>query len=466
MRFKNTKRTISYHINNNFRDYAIYTLQSRGIPSFDDSLTTVQRYILKSAKIELEKTISLLGNCMSSGYSHGDSSLAGAIAKLTREFNCSDNILDGKGFWGTPVVNEPAAPRYTSVKIRHDIKQNYLKYGYLDQKIDDVWKPLYFEVPIGLTSFTTGIAVGYKSIILPRKIDDIKKFMAGSIKEVKPFFKNFKGTVKKHKVSGGWLITGTYTIDEKNKTIHIEDVPHLLKYASFMKKIYKQVEFEAIDCKILNDSSEKINVKIIYKKQDDLKKLVEIIDRNIKIIVQESIVFVKDNSVITYKKIEDYLLDYQLRVKELLYKDLEFKVNVESFNLDYEKAKLEFLTFMTAKKRTRIEVLDFLKGYNDRISSKLDTIKLTKLNKETIDETKLEIKRLTDLLKQYTKSLNESKKIYEAHLKDFKYTGNITSADNSLFEDSENDEIDGIQIFNINDNDELEDSDDENVEQL
>ena len=461
MKINTTKRNISWHIDNRFREYAIYTLQSRGIPSFDDSLTTVQRLILKNAKPQLEKTLSLIGSCISDGYSHGDNSLAGAISKITRDFNCSINLLEGKGFWGTPVVHDPAAPRYTSVKIRNDIKQNYLKYGYLDEKVDEVWNPLYFDVPIGLANLTTGIAVGYKSLILPRKIEDMKDFLDGKIKEVNPYFRNFKGKISKFNSTGGWLIKGTYRINRQKQMFIIEDVPHIIKYASFMNKIYKAIDAEEINCKVHNDSAEKIEVKIEYN-QRDFKKLKDIIDKNIKIIVNESLVFIKGNSVITYKCIEDYLTDYKIRIRELIYKDYEYKFNLESFNLEYERAKLEFLLFMTAKKRKRQEVLDFLKGYNDKISTKLDSIKLTKLNKETISETRQEIKRLEKLVASHLKSVNKYKKEYDDMLKNFKFTGNITSANSALFDEEEQDEIDGISVFTL---EEDEEEDNENSDE-
>ena len=466
MKFKNTRRTISYHINNDFRKYAIYTLQSRGIPAFDDSLTTVQRIILKNAKVNLEKTLSLLGSCMSDGYNHGDNSLAGAIAKITRDFNCSENLLEGKGFWGTPVVHEAAAPRYTSVKMKNDIKQEYLKYSYLDHKVDDTWQPLYMDIPIGLANMTTGIAVGYRSIILPRKLSDIKRFLDGNLKTVKPYFKNFKGKVLKHKESGGWIITGSYQVDEGTKTIHIDDVPHIIKYPSFMAKLIRALDASEINYTMLNDSAEKVDVKIKCNKVEELTRLTEIVDKNLKILVKESIVFIKDTSVITYKNIEDYLTDYKIRIKELEWKDNEYKFNVESFNLEYEKAKLKFLLFMTEKKRTRDEVTKFLKQFNNKISSKLDSIKLTKLNKETIEETKEEIKRLEKLVKDYTKKLKDSKKEYEKMFESFKFTGNITGADNSLFEDEEPQEYNGITVFQLNDNDEVDEVMDEEIETI
>ena len=69
---KITRFPISRQINENFKDYAIYTLCHRGIPDFNDSLTNIQRLILLSAKNEFTKSISVIGDVIKNGYHHGN----------------------------------------------------------------------------------------------------------------------------------------------------------------------------------------------------------------------------------------------------------------------------------------------------------------------------------------------------------------------------------------------------------
>lgn len=442
MKYKSKKFNITQHINKDFRDYAIYTLQARGIPSFDDGLTAVQRIILKNAKASTEKTLSLVGSCISSGYAHGDSSLAGAISRLAREFNSAENLLEGKGFWGSPVVHNAAAARYTSIKMNPKIKPLF-KYEFLDEQIDEVWQPLHFDVPIGLSTMTMGIAVGYKSLILPRKIQDIQRFMDGNLKTVKPFFKNFSGKVSKHKL--GWLITGSYTVDKNKRVIHVNDIPHLLKYSTFLSKLLKDFDSNELSCKVKNDSAKVVDLKIVYK-DSEFKKVLDIVEKHIKILVQENIVFVIGNSVITYKCIEDYLTDYKIRIHEIKAKEAVYYFELETFNLAYERAKLKFLKFMT-KKRTRTEVTEFLKQFESRISTKLDAIKLTRLNNETIKETEAEIKRLEKLVVVNKKEVNRLTKVYEKAKSKFVFSGSIAYAEHNTEEEPE--EINGIPVFHF-----------------
>ena len=116
--------TISDQINVDYRKYALYVIQSRGIPNFYDALTPVQRLILQNSPSTFKKTVGVIGEVFSTGlYHHGDSSMAQAISKLARPFSCAEQILLGDGFFGTPVNPAPSAPRYTQVKISSKYKE-------------------------------------------------------------------------------------------------------------------------------------------------------------------------------------------------------------------------------------------------------------------------------------------------------------------------------------------------------
>ena len=191
---------ISKQINTNFRGYALYVLENRGIPSFYDGLTNVQRFILVNSPSNYNKTISVVGSCISDGYHHGDKSLTGAVNKLARPFGCSEQLLLGDGFFGTPVQQEPSAARYTSVKIAPGISEMIRKNNFLNTRNDETgWDPLWIDLPIGLSTSIIGIAVGYKTTVLPRNMKDVQKYLDGKLKEVKPYFKDFGGKITRYK---------------------------------------------------------------------------------------------------------------------------------------------------------------------------------------------------------------------------------------------------------------------------
>ena len=76
------KLPISKFIDTKFRDYAIYVLESRGIPNFYDALTPVQRYILKNSPAAFTKTLSVVGKAIQDGYHHGDCLVFNTIINL------------------------------------------------------------------------------------------------------------------------------------------------------------------------------------------------------------------------------------------------------------------------------------------------------------------------------------------------------------------------------------------------
>jgi hypothetical protein len=97
-----------------------------------------------------------------------NSSMAQAISKLARPFSCAEQILLGDGFFGTPVNPAPSAPRYTQVKISSKYKEIIEKYKDLNIPNEEGgYDWIHVDYPIGLSTHVVGIAVGYKSNILP-----------------------------------------------------------------------------------------------------------------------------------------------------------------------------------------------------------------------------------------------------------------------------------------------------------
>ena len=61
------------------------------------------------------------------------------------------------------------------------------------------YQPFWTDIPLGLTTSIVGIAVGYKTTILPRKLTDIKEYLEGKRDKVPPHFHDFHGTIHKHR---------------------------------------------------------------------------------------------------------------------------------------------------------------------------------------------------------------------------------------------------------------------------
>lgn len=438
--------TIKRQIDQGYRSYALHVIESRGIPNWYDSLTNVQRILIDNSPSSFSKTLSVVGAAISAGYHSGDASLVSTINRLARPFNCAEPIMIGDGFFGCPVSPNAASARYTSVRLNPKIKQIVDRYYHLNTKNEeDVYDKLVVDLPFGLSAGVMGIAVGYKSTILPRKIEDIQDFFDGKRKNVNPYFKGFAGTVKKHGDGKTWLVEGKIEIDEKTREIKVTSLPPLVKFESFLKKVSSILE--GVDFDFNNNSSDDVEVTVTVSKREDPDVWQEVrdqIEKATKIIVHESIVFIRNKTVIEYERLEDYLLDFKDEIERTKLFHLDWTVIKERSELDFLRAKLEYLKFMVAKKRTDSEIDEFLKKFEKHISNRLDAIRLRQLSNEEVDRTASLIKEQEQKLKEFMRLQKEQDKLVNSMV--FELRGKRIKPAEQLFE---TEQVDGIDVFEI-----------------
>ena len=423
----------------------------------------MQRLILENSPVKYNKTIGLVGEVIKTGlYHHGDSSLAGAISKLARPFGCSYGVLEGDGFFGSPVNPSPSAPRYTSVKINQKVKDIISKNYDLNEKNSEGghdW--IHTEIPIGLMTHVVGIAVGYRSNILPRKFEDVVEYLQGTPKLLKPYFKDFSGKITKYmNEENTWLIESGIEIDANKKVIRIFDLPPVMRYDSFINKLEDKLERPGHDYRIENRSQSKcdliVSLKGISGGHDAFKDVCEAVNKLCKIIVKEDIIFIKDGNVMEFSSVKEYLDHFRghlelVRLKRLVRDEANY-----SRELAFLEAKLGFLNFMIEKKRSNDGIVKFLSGFEGWISARLQKIEIVKLSVEHIKQTEIDIQDLKNKIAKTKKEIKDQDKIYKSRMKDIlklvkgKNTRFNTTA---LFEPTHSD---GIEIFHVIEEHEVE----------
>ena len=444
--------TISKQIDINFRNYALYVLEHRGIPGFYDALTNVQRVILMNAPKTFNKTISLVGSCISDGYHHGDASLQGAINKIARPFACGEQLLFGDGFFGTPVNPEASAARYTSVKMNSLISEIISKNTVLNSKNDnDQWEWLKVEIPIGLLTNIMGIAVGYKTTVLSRNLEELKKFLDNNKKaDLTPFFKGFTGKVSKFGDGNkSWLLEGNSEIDEKLKTVRITEIPPMMKYESFIKKLSNYTNNSKAEFSIQNDSSDIIDITLKHKGGVDWEEFKTRTVKMTKLIVTETLVFVKDGTVVEYSDITDYLNEYKVHREYVRLLRSDYDLSLYTDELAFLSAKEDYLKFMLAKKRPEPEIDVFLEQYVSKIKSRLERIVLRDLSQESLKRTQTRIKETLKEISDEKANKIKISALYE-QIKSVmpQKSKSVKNRSVDLFM-GEEDEIDGIEVFGI-----------------
>ena len=430
--------TVTNQIKDYYRTFAIYSLVHRGIPNFYDALTDVQRLLLSNTPKKITKTLSVVGDAISGGYLHGNASLENAVAKLARPFGCSYPILNGDGFFGSILNSSAAQARYTSVSMSPKVAEFIDRYKFLKR---EAGQPLNVNFPIGLLTTIIGLAPGYKSMILPRKMEHIISFLSGSRKNVPPYFVGFTGKISMvDKLPNAWLLEGVIEKNESSRTLHITSIPPLLKYESFVKKLDK-ILFDYDDgISIENNSNDTVDITIKIASKNSWDALSPLIIKATKQIIRESIVLIKDNKVTEYERIEDYLIDFRNKNHLLEAQEYEYYTKYHQNEFDYLGVKLKYFNFMLLKKRSKEDIDEFLKSYK-LYYDRLDAIRLRNLTTTELANIKKNINKNKTNILTYNKKYDD--KIEFIDEQDF--TLHLKRTVN-LFE-NEIKELDGIEIL-------------------
>lgn len=160
------------------KDYSLYIMRSRSIPSVTDGMKSAHRRVLWTARNgEKWKTASLAGACLPI---HPHAAPDDAINTITAPYGNNIPLFKGYGAFGTLLEpKEYGASRYTSVKISKFSEEVVLRdieiIPMMENYDSTLLEPEYFLplIPLVLLNPTEGIAIGFATNILPRSLEDI-----------------------------------------------------------------------------------------------------------------------------------------------------------------------------------------------------------------------------------------------------------------------------------------------------
>jgi DNA gyrase/topoisomerase IV subunit A len=177
-----TTYSLSKLAENEWKGFALYTVESRAIPNMIDGLKPSLRFYLyssvKNTPRDFKKVESVAGVITDYGYNHGTGSAAGAGQLMAAEWNNNILLVEGRGSFGTRLVQKAAATRYTQTRL-HPNFHKYVKDLDLSPVHEDPeHEPPAFYLPIiplVLANGIKGIATGFATNILPRDPADLEK---------------------------------------------------------------------------------------------------------------------------------------------------------------------------------------------------------------------------------------------------------------------------------------------------
>ncbi|MFN9480341.1 MAG: DNA gyrase subunit A [Betaproteobacteria bacterium] len=170
-----------------YLDYAMSVIVGRALPDVRDGLKPVHRRVL-FAMHELgnhynrpyKKSARIVGDVIGKYHPHGDQAVYDTIVRMAQPFSLRYMLVDGQGNFGSVDGDNPAAMRYTEVrlaKIAHemlaDIDKETVDFGpnYDGSEKEPLLLPA--RLPNLLINGSSGIAVGMATNIPPHNLNEV-----------------------------------------------------------------------------------------------------------------------------------------------------------------------------------------------------------------------------------------------------------------------------------------------------
>ncbi|PMQ01578.1 MAG: DNA gyrase subunit A [Dictyoglomus sp. NZ13-RE01] len=291
-----------------YLDYAMSVILGRALPDARDGLKPVQRRILYSMyesgiypNKPYKKSAHVVGNVLGRYHPHGDAAVYDALVRMAQDFSFRYPLVDGHGNFGSIDGDEPAAMRYTEVRLTpiamemlEDIDKNVVDFvpNYDNSLKEPTVLPT--KVPQLLINGTSGIAVGMATNIPPHNIgevidallylienpnatlEEILNFIPGPDFPTGATIIGKKGIIESYRTGKGKIIVRSkYKIEENKKgekSIVVTEIPYQINKANLLTQIAELVQEKKIQgIKDLRDESDKHGIRIVIelKKEAD-----------------------------------------------------------------------------------------------------------------------------------------------------------------------------------------------------
>ena len=336
--------SITNFLSKEYKEFAMYSIEGRAIPSVIDGFKPTQRKIIhisnqvwRTGNEKTKKVFQLAGVVADQAYyHHGNASLENAIITMAQRFKNNAPLLEEEGQFGSLRSPQAGAPRYIGTKLNENFKLLYKDSELLEHKEEEgeQIEPKFFLpiIPTVLINGSSGIAVGFASNILNRDVKSIieccQKILSDKkISEVKPSLVGFTGDYTQDLENNKkWYIRGKFT-RANTSTVKISELPPSLTYEKYEEILDKLVDDKLI---VSYDDNCKDNIDYTIKfTRSDLEKLDD--DRLVKLLKLE------ETSTEIYSTLDE---SGKLMIFESTTDIIEYFVN---FRLTYYHKRKQFL---------------------------------------------------------------------------------------------------------------------------
>ena len=257
------EKSISNFLSEEYKEFAMYSIEGRAIPSVVDGFKPSQRKIIhvsnqiwRTGNEKPIKIFQLAGKVASDAfYHHGNSSLEGSIINMAQKFKNSAPLLEEDGQFGSLRSPQAGAARYIGTKLGPNFRLMYKDFELLDYKEEEgeSIEPYFFLpiIPTVLLNGSSGIAVGFASLILNRDIkviiDSCLRVLSGKkVQTMIPYFNEFGGEfIQDVDNKKKWTMRGVFK-KTNTSTVLVTDLPPSMTYEKYEKLLDSLVEKKEI----------------------------------------------------------------------------------------------------------------------------------------------------------------------------------------------------------------------------
>lgn len=168
-------------------DYSMSVIVGRALPDVRDGLKPVHRRVLfgmnelgNNSNKAYKKSARVVGEVMGKFHPHGDKAIYDTIARLVQPWTMRYPLIDGQGNFGSVDGDDPAAMRYTEVRMQRiaeamleDIEKETVDFtlNFDDTLEEPTVVPT--RIPNLLVNGASGIAVGMATNIMPHNLSEV-----------------------------------------------------------------------------------------------------------------------------------------------------------------------------------------------------------------------------------------------------------------------------------------------------
>ncbi len=298
--------SIESEMRTSYLDYAMSVIVSRAIPDLRDGLKPVHRRILygmheagNTHDKAYRKSVRPVSDAMGKYHPHGDSAIYDALVRMAQDFSMSVPLLDPQGNFGSMDGDNPAAMRYTEVRMAKvaqsllaDIDKDTVDFqdNYDGKDQEPIVLPARF--PNMLVNGAGGIAVGMATNIPPHNLGEVIDATLALIDEPDltseqlieyvpgPDFPTGgvmlgrSGARKAYLEGRGSVIIRAKTrVEELRKdryAIIVDEIPYQVNKAAMIEKIAEAVREKRIEgVSHVQDESDRNGVRVVIELKRD-----------------------------------------------------------------------------------------------------------------------------------------------------------------------------------------------------